>query len=218
MADWCEKVEVPPKEAFEPVPISSLCERGWRPLLIRGMLRDVLIRHFSTRLNPAEVEFKDLRRYIWRDSEQSGILIESTDKWKGDNVNRRPAILIGQNARQAVPTVIQNLLGENERGFRDYFKMWAGSHTLFCVHGTSAGVDILATEVEHLFSGFAHEISQYLSLLKFDVTEVGQISKVEESKENFVVPVTVGWAYQDKWAVWDESFTLRRLPLSYVLG
>ena len=89
---------------------------------------------------------------------------------------------------------------------------------MFCIHGTGASVDILATEVQRELTGFSSIVRTFLGLEKFQVTEVGPISEVEEAREHYVVPVTVGWAYQENQTVRAESLPLRRFPLSVLLG
>jgi hypothetical protein len=195
--------------------VSSLCELGWQPLLIAGMIVDQLRKHFG---DLSAIESNDLRRYVWQDSEKTGILIESVYRWRGDVTELRPAILIGRNAYQSQRIAINDLTGINERqGTQDFTTLCIGSHTLFCIHGTGASVDILATEVKRELSGFAPAIREYLGLDKFQVTEVGAISEVEEAREHYVSPVTVAWAYQENQTLRYESLPLRRFPLSVLL-
>lgn len=215
---WCSPNKpVPPKGTCRnmTVRVSSLCERGWRPLLVAGMIVDQLRKHFGDR---SQIESPDLLQYLWKDSEKTSILIESVYRWRGDVADLRPAVLIGRNAYQSQRISLFDLTDINERqGTRDFTKMIVGSHTLFCIHGSGAGADILATEVADELTGFGPVIREYLGLDKFDVTEVGAISEVEEAREHYVVPVTVGWAYQQNWRVRTESLPLRRFPLSVLL-
>ncbi len=208
--NWCGKLPEPPKDEPQSISVSSLCEMGWQPLLLTGFLRDDLIRHFTT---PSEIEATDLRKYLWREDERTGILIESVFRWRGDVVEKRPAILIKRNAYQCEPIVLDDLTGEDEKSYQyeEYANLFIGSHTLFCIHGTGASVDILATECVRYLNGFAPIIRRYLSLAKFQVTEVGAISEVEEAREHYTVAITVGWAYTEEWRVQRESLPLRRI-------
>ena len=47
-----------------------------------------------------------------------------------------------------------------------------------------------------------------MKLAKFQVTEVGEVSEIEESTENYVVPITIGWAYQETWRLSPEAMKL----------
>jgi len=207
-------VDPPPKDSCEPLRISSLCERGWQPLLLTGMIRDALIRHFAA---PIQIEQPDLRRYIWQSGPETGILIESVHRWRGDVVEKRPALLIKRNAYQNKRVMIADLSGITEQGFDNHTNFWVGSHTVFCIHGTGASVEILATEVQRFFNGFSPIVRQYLGLHQFAVMEVGAISEVEEASENFLVPITLAWTYQERWLLEQQSLPIRRIPLSIIL-
>src|ERR1017187_6773986 len=89
---WCKPDQpVPPKGDCTPceLRVSSLCEMGWRPLLIMGLLVDQMRRHFG---DQETIESYDLRRYVWHEAEKTGILIESVYRWRGDVVELRPAL------------------------------------------------------------------------------------------------------------------------------
>lgn len=214
MTDWCEKVDVPPRTTNESVTVSSLCCMGWRPIMLTGLFRDMLIRHFSTALS---IEQTELRRYLWQDNERSSILIESVHRYRGDLVGIRPAILVKRNAMTSQKLFINDLSGRNEKGDEEFTTTWVGSHTIFCIHGTGAGVEILATEVQRELTQFAPVVRQYLNLLKYAVVEEGAISILEEASQNFVVPITVGWAYTENWRLKYEALPLRRISLSTIL-
>jgi hypothetical protein len=57
----------------------------------------------------------------------------------------------------------------------------------------------------------------YLNLFRWQVTEVGETAELEEAREAFVVPVTVGWCYSEMWKVELESLKLRKVPLDVLL-
>jgi hypothetical protein len=220
--DWCQTTPPTPKEAcetqnpyFEP---DSLCENGWQPLLLTGLFRDMLIRHFS---DPKELRSEDLRQFIWKPGADSGILIESAYRWRGDLVEKRPAILVKRNAyRQRRLGIRDEIIGagtdsalfKNERGAHTIHTVnWMGSHTIFCIHGTGASCEILASEVVDELTVFTPAIRQQLLLEDFQVTEVGEISELEEATENYVIPITVGWVYNKTWQLKLESLPLRKV-------
>jgi hypothetical protein len=182
--------------------------------MITGLLRDLLIRHFA---DPLNIEEGDLRQLVWREGERTGILIESLWRWRGDLVEKRPAIIIKGNARQNLRLLWGDKAGTTEQGDALHQTFWVGSHTLFCIHGSGASVDILATEVQREITQFHPAIVEYLGLYNWQVTEVGVIQEVEEARESFVIPVTVGWAYGEMWKLRGESLKLRKIPLSVLL-
>ncbi len=193
----------------------SLCSTGWQPILITGLCRDLLACHFRAPLN---LEQKDLRQYVWREDERTGILIESIYRWRGAIVEKRPALIIKRNNYHNLRAGIADFRGFDRQGFAVYSTFWVGSHTVFCIHTSGAGADILATEVQRELTQFHPIMVQYLGLMKWGVTEVASVVEVEEAKESFAVPITVGWAYEESWRLKKESLTLRRIPLSILLG
>src|SRR5262245_39900195 len=227
-ADWCPASgsnggngEGPPPPvpgvddlALRPGLMSNLCSKGWRPILITGLVKDLLVHHFSA---PGQIEEYDLRRYIWHDGPDTGILIESVHRWRGDLVEKRPAIVIKRNGYQNTKFVLGDIKGHDSRGQPNYVTGWVGSHTAFCLHGSGAGAELLATEVYRELHHFHPVIVRQLGLLRWGVTEVGEVGEIEEARESFTVPVTVGWAYQDTWAVELETPKLRRIALSKLL-
>lgn len=186
---------------------------GMQPIAITGLCRDLMIRHFQ----PGQVETPDLRRFLWSEGDATGILIESIHRWRGNLVEKRPAIVVKRNAYRNLRLGVGDRVGLNERGMEQFATYWLGSHTLFCLHGSGAGADILATEVQRELTQFGPAIVRSLGLLKWAVTEVGAISEIEEAKESFVVPVTVGWCYEERWTLNLESLKLRKIPLTVLL-
>ena len=220
--DWCETTTPSSKDPahtqspyYEP---DSLCENGWQPLLLTGMFRDMLIRHFSTK---ESIRANDLKQFIWKEDASSGIVIESVYRWRGDLVEKRPAILVKRNAyRQSRLGINDSIIGvgasgslyKNERGAIHLHTVnWVGSHTIFCIHGTGASCEILASEVVDELTMFSPAIRQQLLLMDFQVTEVGAISELEEASENYVIPVTVGWVYNKTWELFEDSLPLREV-------
>ena len=219
--NWCSSPPPPPPpppsgvtgKLRAPAP-SALCSQGWRTLMITGLLRDLLVRHFSV---PLHVEEPDLRHLVWREDERTGILIESINRWRGELVEKRPAVIIKPNGRQNIRWGIQNSAGADEQGNRLFQTFWAGSHTLFCIHGSGASTEILATEVQRELTQFEYLMVQYLGLYSWQVTEVGGVAEVEEARESFVIPITVGWTYSEMWKLSEEALKLRKVPLSVLL-
>lgn len=219
--EWC----IPDPSLVPPVPgqtaqerglnYSSLCSLGWHRLTITGLCRSLLIQHFSTPLN---IESPDLRSFVWTPDQRTGILIEVIHKWVDGLTEKRPAIIIKPNSRRNLRLGIGNRhAGIDSRGMQSYSTFWVGSTTLFCLHGTGAGADILATEVEEELTGFGPELIRDLGLMSFSVTEVGAIAEIEESKTGYVVPVTVGWAYERSWTINQETPKLKKIQLSTLL-
>lgn len=226
--DWCPEptnssVQKDACGTQSTINISSLCENGWQPLLITGLLRDLLIRQWS---NPTNIIAPELKQYLWNETKSSGILIESVYRFRPDLIEKRPAILIKRNSlrnkRIGFAGQIQglgNVAYQHEKGaISRHSTLFVGSHTLFCIHQTGASTEILATEVMHHVTACLWPIVKHLRLRQFSVMEVGAIQELEESSENYVIPITVGWGYEHTWELREESLPLQSISLTGLLG
>jgi len=195
---------------------SAVCSLLPQPLLMTGLFRSLLTSHFCTSRN---IQTPDLRQLIWQETPPSGILIESKHRWRPDMTQNRPAVIIGRNAYQNQRIGIGDRHQPSPRNTEGthYATMWLGSHSLFCIGGTGAQAELLATEVQRELTEFGEEIRKTMRLHRFAVTEVSAIHELEESTENFVVHVTVGYAFQELWLVRAQTPPLRRISLSMIL-
>jgi hypothetical protein len=184
-----------------------------RRLIMTGFFRDILIRHFTRQEG---IEDLDLRHLLWREDERTNILIESIWRWRPQITEKRPAILIKRNSCRNVQKGIDNFVATNRTGNEEFSTFWVGSHTLFCLGETGAIAEILSTEVQRELTQFGPRIRSTLGLNKFDVTDVGPIGELEEATENCVVPVTVGWAYEETWQLVKQALPIRRINLAFL--
>jgi hypothetical protein len=175
----------------------------------------MLIHHFATPLN---IEEGDLRQLVWSEGDRTAIMIESIHRWRASLIEKRPAIILKPNARKNIRIGLNNVLGTTAQGNMTFQTFWAGSHTLFCIHGQGASADILATEVQREVTQFAPVIKRYLDLYEFQVTDVGAVAEVAEARENFVSPITVAWIYGEKWSLSKEARYLSHVNLQNLLG
>jgi len=216
-AEWCPPVEeeTPAQDRRQLVNHTikdSICQLGMRPLILTGALRHVLIHLFS---DDSQIEEPDLRSKIWRPGQDTSILIESVNRWTGDLVEFRPAILFKRNAMRNVRYGIGDRIATTADGFDAYNTFWVGSHTVFCIAGSAASAELLATEVQRGLLQFGPAISAQLQLVKFHITEVGAPAEIEESKENFAIPISIGWCYQETWELTRESMKLAAMVLDF---
>lgn len=159
----------------------------------------------------------DLDRYIWKSGPDTGILIESVHKWDPTSTGKRPAVLIRRDDYSTVRVVINDLVTTTSSGHREHMSLRVGSHTLFCLHENDTMAEIIATEIANELSEIGVELTRRANLDRFMVAKVGSSAKLEEATENFVIPVTVGWAYQHVWRSEVESRKLKTIKLSVLL-
>lgn len=197
--------------------LSSICALRPRPLIMTGLFRDVLVRHFA---DVSNIEDTALRGSIWREGETTDILIESIHRWTPQLTEHRPAVLIKRNAysnRRLSVGDRRHGPSADMQGNSHFTTAWVGSHTLFCLAGTGALAEILSSEVQRELTEFGPVIMKSVDLLRFQVMEIGSVSEVEEATENFAVPITVGYAYTQTWVLQQEAAPLRRVSLSLLL-
>jgi len=176
--------------------------------------------------NAGNIIAPEMKQYLWSEKRNSGILIESVYRFRADMVEKRPAIMIKRNSFKNMQTGfagqmqgLGSVAYENEKGaISRHTTLFVGSHTLFCIHGKGAATEILATEVMHNLVACLWPIRRHLGLRQFSVTEVGAIQEIEESNENYVVPITIGWGYEHTWELREESLPLQSVSLTGLLG
>lgn len=216
---WCPELPETPtpqdrRQTVNPV-AGSVCHVGWRPLMLTGMLRELMIRHFAS---PDQIEEPDLRRAVWQNTPATGILIESVFRFKPDTLEKRPAILIKRNTYRNMRVLLNDRVGTDGQGNEDFTTFWVGSHTLFCLHGTGASTEILATEVQRELTQFAPAVRKTLRLHRYQVMEVGEISEIEEATQNYAVAIDVAWAYEESWKLIEEELPLATIDRVLDLG
>jgi len=197
--------------------LSSICALLPRPILMTGLFRDWMTRHFAS---ADYIEDASLRRLVWQPGEQTAILIEAIHRWRPALTELRPAVLVKRNAYSNVRLGI----GDRRQGppadkYGDphYTTFWVGSHTLFCLGGTGAEAELLSTEVQRELTEFGPVVSRSINLMRYQVMEIGQVQQVEEATQNYVVPVSVGYAYEQRWVIRQQAPRLKRVSLSMLL-
>jgi hypothetical protein len=186
-----------------------------RPIVLTGLLRDVLTRHFQA----GGIEDPRLRDMIWRDGPAGQILIETAHRWLPQQTEKRPAIILKRNAYANIRLGIgdKHLGGPDIHGDDHFTTLWSGSHTLFCLGASGAQAEVLGTEVQRQLTEFAAVIRQQLDLHRFQVLQIGEIGELEEAQENYVVPVTVGYTFQENWVISPHAPQLSKVALSTIL-
>lgn len=198
--------------------VSALCSYGMRPHVMTGLLRQLLMTHFS---DPNNIEEPKIRRHVetlgtWKPADDGvnsgGILIESITRWLPNTADKRPAILIKRNGWRWTRQGIGDLSGQNEyTGEKNYAGFWEGSHTLFCLAPNGVETEFLTTEVVKFLITFSPLIREQMDLHKFIVSEVGGIGEVQEVVQGYAVPVTVAYVAEEAWSLQPYAPRLKRI-------
>ena len=198
--------------------VSTLCSYGMRPHVMTGLLRQLLIGHFS---DPSNIDEPRIRRHIqnlgaWQPVDNGvnagGILIESITRWLPETADKRPAVLIKRNGWKWSRQGIGDLSGQNEyTGATTYAGLWEGSHTLYCLSPNGAETEFLTTEVVKFLINFSPLIRDQMNLHRFMVAEVGGIGEVQEVVQGYAVPVTVSYVAEEAWTLQPYVPRLKRI-------
>jgi hypothetical protein len=200
--------------------VSSLCSYGTRPHVMTGLLRQLLIQHFT---DPNNVEDAMLRQKFlevggWKQNENGlndgGILIESITRWLPSDEDKRPAVLIKRNDWSWNRIGIGDAAGiDHAAGSNSYLGLWQGSHTLYCLSLTGLETELLAIEVVRFLQHFGPWIRDQMDLKRFMITQVGGISEIKEVVQGYAVPVTVTYVAEESWTLQPYAPRLKRIVL-----
>lgn len=208
---------------------SALCTIGRPPLVITGLLLWIIRRHFS---NAQWIVDPQLKQYVWsKEPTESKIMVESIAQWPGaptQTMQMRPAVFVKRNTYGRVKMGI----GDRYQGIKAgvdisadiednafdagtrFEVLIAGSHTVYCLGGTGAEAETVGTEVFFELLEFTPLIRRDLGFNKFQVMEMAGISKLEESKEHWVVPVSVTYAFNHVWTLTEDAPRLKGITLT----
>jgi hypothetical protein len=197
--------------------LSSLLSLMPRPQLVTGMVVSWLQQHYSQAPN---IEDPQLQQTLWAASiATTKLIIESVYRWQPSVTEGRPGIFIKRGPWRVVRLGID----DRKMGFmplsgnRHYLTVLQGSHTIFCIAGSPAEAEAVATETYRELMEFGPLFRRTFNFLKFQVIEVGEVSLVEEARENFVVPITIGYAAQEAWQIAPRTPTLKAIKMSAFL-
>jgi hypothetical protein len=198
--------------------VSSLCSYGMRPHVMTGLLRQLIIGHFS---DPDNIEEPRIRRHIqtlgaWKPTDtgdnSGGILVESITRWAPNTADKRPAVLIKRNGWKWQRQGIGDIISQNDyTGAVSYAGLWEGSHTLYCLAQNGAETEFLATEVIKFLVMFSPLIREQMDLFRFYLAEVGGIGEIQEVVQGYAVPVTVAYVAEEAWTLQPYAPRLKRI-------
>jgi hypothetical protein len=194
---------------FIGTPHQQACNAVPKHLFITGALRQSLIEHFSL---PENIEIPALRKLIWNDTPDSPIMIETVYRWRPELAEKRPALLLRRGPLQNQRIAIADAAQLANVG-RNFATLWIGGHTIFAISRDSMQCELLASEVQRHFTEMAPLLRQEWGLHRLQVAEIGEIHEVDESTENFAVPVSIQYAYEERWTLVPESPLLSRIEL-----
>lgn len=194
--------------------LSALCSFGHTPRLITGIIRQILLQYF---IDPQNVRNNYLRAALersgaWSDGVNSGIFIESLDRWRPEVTEARPAIVIKEGDWNWMRVGIGDQAGVDWRsGKSSYLGYWRGTHTVFAIGGEGPETQILSAEVAKLLLYYGPTIMHQMDLHRFVMLQIGAMSALKESTENYIVPVNVAYVAEEQWSLQEDAPRLKRI-------
>lgn len=190
----------------------AFCRLRFSPSLATGVLVSLLREHFG---NPSSITEPLLQQCVWRSGEGSGILIESSSNEVLRSIDQRPAILVRRNQVQALPpqSINDEIIQTGGQKGRSFGIWLQGSHTIFSIATKAGGAEALANETAILFMQYAPHIKHTLCFEQFRLQEIGQLSVLEGSGGQYVVPSTFSYIARFEWGLDEDLPPLRHVEL-----
>jgi len=205
--------------------ISSIRVTGLQPHIITGVLLQVLREHFR---EDTRLDNEYLSKFVWvpKDTDKivcdpvrTSIIIDPIYRWDRVTTQARPGIIIKRNAIKPEKIGFSHNtyigLGSDslpEAGTK-HTMMFRGSHTIFCIATDGGAVEVLSTEVATHLAQFAPVLQSEFGFNHFYLSQIGEVTVLEEEKENYVVPVAFEYAYQNNWVLAKQEPRLKTVSL-----
>lgn len=203
-----------PEVSVQPIPARYL----QLPTVITNILQDYFIQTEERWLPSSEylvyVEGNDISKI---EQTLTSLEIYRLENYRGDSHTKLPKILVRRSAVAKQPVGIAGNLrhgmstSNNLRGVHAH--SYVGTVVCFCMSRNIGQADHLGAECEQLLSHFSERIRRELLLKLFRVAQIGDIGKLKEFPEFFVVPVVIDYAYEDNVQVINRTFPVRNIQL-----
>lgn len=181
---------------------SHLCSLGPRPQIMTALFTLLLREHFAAADNIESAVFRERLYKGGADADSTGILIEDATVWTPTRTQKRPAIIVKRNGWKHIKRLTFNSVAQTtQEGHKEYTKLWRGSHTIFCIAPHGAEAEELTREVYQFLMRFGPLFLRYFLLLMFELMEVGELHRLEESTTGYVVPITVAYGWSESWII-----------------
>lgn len=197
---------------------STLCSLGMRQLVMHGFLISWLRDHFARLSNLEDAFLRNARQpWLWRAGPNTGIAIESNTVWNPGLAEKVPALIVKRGAWTGRRLGINDewLGGRSADGITRYSRMKYGSHTVFCVASSGGDVELLSSEVSRELEQFAPLIRWSLNLHRFEMIGTGAIGKLKQAADNYAVPVSVAYAFEETWGLLEHAPRLKHVDFRY---
>lgn len=186
---------------------------GMPPEIMTEFLVAFLRAHFADANNIVDPTFRSL---VWSADPSTPIAILAQDDWDPNLIELRPGLVVKDHAwrPQRIGINDEHLGGLDPTGNAQFSCIYNSSNTIFCIAGTPKEAKRLGTEVTRELVQYASPIREHLGLIRFVVSERSECSILEESRQNYAVPVVVAYQAGETWKLEPQVPRLRKIILA----
>jgi hypothetical protein len=183
-----------------------------------GLVVQLLRQHFSDGHNIGE---PSLRGTLWRTTNPTGIVIESSTKWDPSKGGQLPAIVVKRNdyafQRFGINDQLMGGYGDDNSGAEWYTTFVIGSHTIFCLATEGAEAEVLGAETYFELLDFGPLFRRNFCLHRWVVQGVGAVHYLAEAAGAYFVPVTISYAFEQVWKLRPDAPLLKKIGIRTVI-
>ena len=136
--------------------------------------------------------------------QQSRIDIGLREQILKQNWQSRPAIVVRPNSvttrRMGIGEARKMMFRPAETDYHNI--LYIASHTVMCLSASETESMSMAAVGQKHFNVFQHQIRQALCMLRLRVGEIGQPGLLQEARQVYATPFTIGYAYDQPFAVY----------------
>jgi hypothetical protein len=199
---------------------SVLCSLQLTQQLMSGVIREILLQCFADTNN---LENPLLREYLQRegiqqDNQPRGLVIDTLDRWRPEETEARPALLITEHDWNWSRVGVGNRAGvELDTGRESFYGQWVGAHTVFAVGKEGAETRNWRDAAANFLVKFFAVIRDSLDLVRLEPVSLGKLQAVKGSREHYAAAYTMAYTVDASWDITPEAPRLKEIRLSNLL-
>jgi len=194
----------------------SLSRCQLTPMLATGVLVGFLQQHFG---NPESIVNPLLQQYIWRNGDDTSMMIETCSNDSLSRIGMMPAILVRRNKmvfnRIVLNDEMKSLTGERDKR---YIIEITGSHTVNCIAPSPGHAESLAAETSLFLLEAGICLRGWLFTKDFQLQETGELFQLQNNSRLYDVPLTLTYVTDFIWKSMIEAPPLRHISVRTLFG
>jgi hypothetical protein len=182
------------------------------PWSVQNIAYELVKLHFLTN-DPKEQGFRFNHKFS-EDPKQSEIHLDLGFNFDSAAVNKRPAVFVLRRPVQTSPVVMNQTIGyrawnsEKQKHVLNYMGL-----DILCVATNVGFAEELARFVRNPFIHYQEQIQQEFGFRRFRLAQMGAPQYAKESKEHFIVPLTLETVFDENWVVRGDNLKIKSIPM-----